>query len=173
MVDRRTVTVEDAELTICITSTAAEDRPAAELVAKAILALQSFERSFQPPQRPVPPSPSASVDSADISWPQREQAAFQAGEAAAYRHEGFQHPPVPLATKLQNRLYLVARDKDNQVHQPALEFSSWTATSRVVEVDRHNPSKWAVYQGFPSKREAVQWQKGFDSTLDQLRRQQQ
>ena len=169
MVDRRTVTIEDPEITICITSTSAGERPAAELVQKAILALQSFVRALgnPPVQTSSPSTPTLAPNTA--SWAEREEAAFKAGQAAAKRHEGLFTAPVPLATNLSNRVYLVARDKDQVTHQPAIECSTWAKTLPLVEANPGSFSRWAIHQGFPSKREAAAWQRGFDTTLATFR----
>ena len=91
-----------------------------------------------------------------VPWSVREGAARRAGQAASVRLRGFKAAVVPLAAKLRPRLYLVVRDKQGCVRSPPLVLRSWAATRPLVAVEGGSAlfHDLAIFQGFPSEREA-------------------
>ncbi len=54
--------------------------------------------------------------------------------------------------KLQNKIYVVVRDKNNRVHNPPLIFYSWVEAKNLVWIGR-SPGE-SIFVGLPSSKEA-------------------
>lgn len=100
------------------------------------------------------------------SWMDREQAAAKAGLAAATRFLGHKARVAPLGTDLRPRMYLLFRDGAGKVSRPAIRFATWSELARHVEEKPHAIADASSFQGFPSDREAVQFERTFWAKVD-------
>lgn len=99
------------------------------------------------------PSTSAPLITAGVSWTDREAVCRGIGEWVKRCLAG-----LPRGTSgrdripLQSRFWVVVRGIDNQVHDPPLVFTNWTAAKRLVKIGDQTGD--AIFYGVPSKTEA-------------------
>lgn len=111
----------------------------------------------------VPAATSAeSEDGAGASWSFREARALEAGAAAGRRLSGSRAQVVQPATQLQSRFYVLVRDNSGTIHKPPTTFRSWASIKMLVasNVQGKPLHDDAVFQGFPSQREAEAFVRG-------------
>ena len=111
-----------------------------------------------PAAEPSPPEPSVlSGLEGPTTWEGREAGAFAAGETAAARIHRRNLPLGPFLPRssLPARCYILLRDRNGTIHQPAKLFHRWCDLAGWVRVHHgfqlHTNS---VFCGFPSLREA-------------------
>lgn len=108
---------------------------------------------------------SATLRPDDVSWTERLEAASRLGEAAACVQLGKAADLVDLATDLRPRLWLVAVTKQGEALSPAARFRSKKEAAELVEEQRGISHPKAVWQSFPSEKEAAAWEQAYRKRL--------
>ena len=104
----------------------------------------------------------ATLASESHNWIARERAAFRAGIAASQRKKGLRAEVVTGVSKLQPRVYVLLRCNQGIERDPPTYCSSWSEIKPLVTAGVTGQSSkllhpLAVFQGFPSQREADQF----------------
>lgn len=87
------------------------------------------------------------------SWEQRLSEAQAAGAAAKSRLRGYRSPPAQRTCRLRSRVYVILRLANGDICRPALRRASWAEVKPLVSAGERLGGL-AVFQGFPSQREA-------------------
>jgi hypothetical protein len=101
----------------------------------------------------------ATLASESHNWIAREHAAFQAGIAASQRKKGLRAEVVTGVSKRQPRVYVLLRCNQGIERDPPTYYSSWSEIKPLVTAGQSSKllHQLAVFQGFPSQREADQF----------------
>ena len=140
----------------------AEETKADSQTPHAPTAQQSSSSSSVSPAPAQPSNPASNTG-------ERVHLASLAGIAAADRFLGRRSDPIQKATNLQNRIYLIARDKHSNQYIPLKRLSTWAETATLVEISRGKPGEVAIFQGFPARFEADAFEFSFTTHLASLK----